>query len=338
MKPVTQWCPTRAMVWLEQFCRDLWFGLRLCKKHPGSFAIALAALTLGIGLATFSLCTLNCVFFGKLPFPQPDRVVYATIPPALFRELHEQQRSFLALSAFSTDSANFKAVQAPTRRPVCFIGANFLDVVQVAPALGRAFLPEEGRPGAEPVVLIGHDLWQREFGGSPAALGAVVRLDGQARTVVGIMPAGFRFPIDDEIWVPTEPGAMSGWGFAFGRLKPSISAAAARAELEALSARLERSLGAQAGQQPRGPQIMVGQFTHFLTDFKGSHGPGPAVLALLVITLLVLFTACANVAGLTLATAGKRATELAVRSAIGATRRRLIGQMLSESLLLAAGG
>lgn len=339
MKSVTQLRPAQGLVWLEQFRGDLWFGIRLCRKHPGSFALAVAALTLGIGLATFSLGTLNCVFFGKLPVPEPDRVVYATVPPALFREINEQQKSFLSLSAFSTGSANFKAVHAPTRRPVCFIGANFLDVVQVAPLHGRAFLPGEGKPGAEPVVLIGYDLWQREFGASPAALGAVIRLDGQPRTVVGIMPAGFKFPIDDEIWVPAEPGTglMSGWGFAFGRLKPSISFKAARAELEVLCASLERSSAAGTSQPPQA-RILVGRFTHFLIDFKGANGPGPAVLALVVITLLVLITACANVAGLNLANAGKRATELAVRSAIGATRRRLMGQMLSESLLLAVGG
>lgn len=328
----------RGVSWVEHLGRDLWFGLRLCKKQPGSFLLAVAALTLGIGLATFALCVLESVFFSELPVPASERIVYATIPPGVFREINEQQQSFVALSAFGSGSANFKAVNAPSRRHVCFIGPSFLDVVQVTPLRGRGFLPGEGKPGAEPVALIGYDLWQREFGGNPAAVGATIHLDGRPRTVIGIMPAGFKFPIDDELWIPAEPGseAMSGWGFSFGRLKPSISFAAARAELEALSARVAPSRAAETG--PHQARIRVGRYTHFLNDFKGAHGPGPAVLALLVITLMVLVTACANVAGLTLASAGKRGTELAVRSALGATRRRLLCQMLCESLVLAIAG
>ncbi len=152
------------------------------------------------------------------------------------------------------------------------------------------------------------------------------------------MPAGFKFPINDELWVPAEAGTaqMSGWGFVFGRLKPGISAGEARARLNIIAARLAQQAGAGTNP-PRGLPIMVDTFTRF-ANMKGSFGPAPGVFALLAVTLLVLFIACANVAGLTLASASKRGTELAVRGALGATRSRLVWQMLMESLMLAVCG
>jgi len=324
---------------LENLIQDLRFGLRFWRKKPGSFLSAIAALTLGIGLVTFSLCAIDCIFFGKLPFPNADRVVYTTIPGSAFRSFNEQQTSFEGLSAFTTASVNFKAVDAPSRRRVCFIGANFLDLIRAKPALGRGFLPGEDKPGADPAALIGYNLWQREYHGDPAAIGSTIRLDGQPRTIVGIMPQRFKFPIDDELWVPMDPEAHQAtqWGLSFGRLKPSVSVADARTELNLIAARLAQPEKEEKSPQLK-PTIRVGPFTRFLSDLKGPHGPAPGALAMLIVTLLVLFIACANVAGLTLANATKRATELAVRGALGATRARLISQMLMESLILAVGG
>src|SRR3974390_1101838 len=111
---------------LEHFFKDLWFGFRLWKKQPGSFILAVVALTLGIGLVTFSLSAINCVFLGKLPFPDANRLVYTSIPREAFADFRDQQTSFEGLSAFSSASVNFKALNAPSRRRVCFIGANFL--------------------------------------------------------------------------------------------------------------------------------------------------------------------------------------------------------------------
>jgi predicted permease len=329
----------RFMAWIEQFTQDLWFSFRLLRKRPWSFLSAVAALTLGIGLVTFSLCAMNCVFFGKLPFPDYHRLVYATIPELDLREFQEQQSTFEALSAFRSGSANFKAIDAPSRRRACFISANFLTVLRAAPVLGRGFLPTEDQLGSDQVALLGYDLWEQEFHGSPAAIGSIIHLDGQPRTVIGIMPKGFKFPIDDEIWIPSRPGSSqsSGWGYVFGRLKTTATAADARTELNLIAARLDRSRTGQSSPN-RLPPILVGPFTRYLPDTKGSHGPAPGVVALIVVTSLVLIIACANVAGLTLANAVQRGTELAVRGALGATRARLISQMLIESLILAMGG
>ena len=268
------------------------------------------------------MCAINCVFFAKLPLPDADRLVYTTIPEPALRTFQEQQTSFEGLSAFGSGSANFKANDAPTRRPVCFISANFLNVIHAAPLCGRGFLPGEGKPGSEPVALIGYDLWQQEFHGSPAAVGSVIRLDGQPRTIVGVMPDGFKFPINDELWVPAEPGTpqMSGWGFVFGRLKPSATIAEARTELNVIAMRLTGSGAGAIRSAPEAP-ILVDAFTRF-ANMKGGNGPVPAVFALLIVTFLVLFIACANVAGLTLSNASKRGTELAVRGALGATGAR----------------
>lgn len=297
----------------------------------------MTALTLGIGLVTFSLSVIDCVFFAKLPFPDSDRLVYTSVPRESFDEFREQQTTFDGLCAFGSATFNFRALNGPSRHHVCSIGANFLDEVRVTPLRGRGFLPGEDKPGAEPVALIGYDLWQEEFNQSPAAVGSIIRLDGQLRTVVGIMPKGFKFPINDDLWIPAEPGSpqMSGWGFVFGRLKPSTSIADARSELDLVAARWAQSHG-HTGRHPRN-LIKVGPFTRF-AEMKGAFGPAPAVLAMLIVTLLVLFIACANVAGLLLANASRRTSELAVRSALGARRARLIFQILVENLILTVGG
>jgi predicted permease len=321
--------------WLEHFFRDLWFGFRLWKKQPGSFILAVAALTLGIGLVTFSLSVINCVFFGKLPFPGSDRLVYTSIPREAFDDFRKQQTSFEGLLAFSSATVNFKSFNAPSRRLVCFIGADFLDEVRASTLHGRGFLPGEDKPGAEPVALIGYDLWQQEFNGNSNAVGSLIRVDGQLRTVVGIMPKGFKFPINDNLWIPAEPGQMSGWGFVFGRLKPSVSIADARSELNLIAER--RSQHGDKYQRRLQSRITAGPFTRF-DEMKGSYGPAPSVVAMLIVTLLVLFIACANVAGLTLANASRRTTELAVRGALGARRPRLICQILAENLILTVSG
>ena len=226
-----------GLAWIGHIAQDLRFGIRLWRKQPGSFILAVAALTLGLGLVTFSFCALNCVFFGKLALPDADRLVYTTIPEPALRTFQEQQTSFEELAAFASGSANFKAIDAPSRRPVCYISANFLNIVHATPLCGQGFLPNEGKPGSEPVALIGYDLWQQEFHGNPAAVGSVVRLDNVPRTVVGIMPDGFKFPINDQLWVPADAGTfqMSGWGFFFGRLKASATIAKARTELNVIA-------------------------------------------------------------------------------------------------------
>jgi predicted permease len=326
----------RGMSWIENFLQDFRFGVRLWMKKPGTFISAVIALTLGIGLVTLSLQTILCVFYGTLPVPDPDRILYTSVAGPRFSKFAEQQTTFEALSAFGSASMNFKALETPSRQHVCLIGANFLDLLRVKPLQGRGFLPRDEKPGAEPVALIGYDLWQREFRADPAAVGSLIRLDGKATTVVGIMPQGFRFPINDNLWLPVKPesGEMSGWGYSFGRLKPGVRPGEARAELNLIAARMAASIGPKIQAEP----VLVGPYTRALSGLKGRFGPGPGVFALLLMTLLVLFIACANVAGLTFANATRRGTELAIRSALGAARPRLIAQMLIESLILAICG
>src|SRR5258708_5192386 len=155
---------------IQYFLQDLWFAFRVLIKQPVSLISALAALTLGIGLTTIMFCAINGIMLQNLPLPEPDRLVSTTVPAWAFREFSAQQTAFEGLVSFGDFPANFRAAGMPSRREVCFITANFLDVLRAKPMLGRNFLPGEGASGAAPVALLSHKLWQEEFQGNQTVL------------------------------------------------------------------------------------------------------------------------------------------------------------------------
>ena len=326
---------------IEHFGQDLRLGLRVLIKQPGAMLASIGALSLGIGLVAFMFCMIKAMLFQMLPFPDASQLIYTSVPSQLLREYREQQTTFEGLAAYTSGTQSVRADGVESRRQVCYVTANFFDVLRVKPRLGRNFLSTEDAIGAPPAVILTHQFWRDAFQTNQAILGATIQVNGQAATVIGILPEDYGFADHGELWVASPEAASRAYdgrgmvrsrGMVFGRLKPATSLSRARRELNAIAARLAGP--SQAREAARNP-IRAGLFIDGPLD-----DPQPKIIALaiLLLTFFVLCLACANVTTLILARAVKRGTELAVRCALGATRARLVSQMMMESLILAVGG
>ncbi len=329
---------------LADTLRDTRYAVRQLGRTPGFTLVALLTLALGIGASSAMFSVVNGVLLKPFPVPESDRLVWVneivpqygrfSVAPASFLDWRAQNSSFERIVALTGGTATFSGAEGPERISNAVVSWDFFEMLRVQPFLGRGFRAEEGVPGRNAVIVLSHAAWQRRFGADPNVIGRAVTLNGAPSTIVGVMPAGFEFPREVEYWVPIglDPAKASRGGHylaVMGRLKPGVTAVQADAEMRAIAERLAR-------QYPDSSANESAEVVPLLDQIVGSARE--PLLALLAAVGVVILIVCANVANLLLVRASVRDKEIAIRTALGAGRGRLVRQMLAESLMLAAAG
>lgn len=322
--------------------QDLKFGVRMLFKNPGFTAVAVFTLALGIGANTAIFSVANAFLIKPLPFSNLSRLAAVCIgqkaPSAAadYFDWKSQNHSFDDLAAYQQSNVNLTGTAEPERVFGARVTANFFDLLEVRPSLGRTFVSGEDQPGHEQVALISYGLWQRRFGAAPNIVGQSVNLDGRPFNIIGVTSADLNFPAPTDVWTPLALTPLQKSDRAvrnlkvFGRMKQGVTLAQAQAEISTISRQLEQAYPA-TNKDRRSHVMQLAEFVEGTILIR-------AMIILLAMVGVVLLIVCANIANLQLARGGARKREIAVRAALGASRWRVVRMLLAENILLALTG